>query len=900
MNWLRVTMLRLRGVFAGPRRDAELDQELREHLEMLAEENVERGMTQKDALRAARLSLGGSEQIKEAVRERRGLPFVESFAQDACFGLRMLRKNPGFAGIAILTLALGIGANTAIFSVVNGILLEPLPYGNSSRLVAIGTLMHIHGMPVGRQGISLLEIADVQSQTAAFERFAVYQGNMGARIRTDLMPDFVNTSQVSADFFALLGGRPIVGRPILAEDEQDGGKRVAVLSFAMWRQDFGGDANVLNRSFLVDDKPYQIVGVMPRQFTLGLTGSEGMGFWTPLLPDPKSVGRRDARGYLALALLRRGANLKQAEAQLTTLSGRLAATYPKTDKNLDLIATSVQSETVERVRTGLIVLLGAVGFVLLIACVNVSALLVARAWTRQREIAIRKALGATRMRLVRQLLSESAILSLTGGALGLLASVWGVRLLRAIAPPYTPRIEQIRIDANVLWFTLGISILAAVLFGTAPALQASAGRMGGSAQDGLGGSLARGITPRRRVLRGALVATEVSLALILVLGAALMLQSFEKLIHVDTGIRTDHVLVMNASSMDQVCSYKSPAEQCEAAKTEILRRIRSLPGVQMAALSQGYALLGGGYAVSDLYVEGSPDNLMVAQGAKLGPSLLYHAITPDYFEILGIRVLAGRKFNDRDSAASPPVAIVSKTFAEMFLPADPLGKRIAVSKDKQGNAKWIEVVGVVSDDRDTRPQLDPAPLYYLPASQYGYSNVSDYIVRTSQDPVALAPAIEKQIWSVDKDAPIRGIRTMDQSVAISVAEPRFETSLLVSFGVMGLLLSIVGVYGVMSYAVVQRTHEIGVRMALGAKPSSVMLLVVWDGLRLAAIGVASGLAVSWGLARFLRSLLFEIAPTDMPTFAAVAVLLIGVALAACWIPARRATKVDPMVALRYE
>jgi putative ABC transport system permease protein len=900
VSQLRAFLKRCIAVFRKTRHDAQFDEELQAHFEMLVEENIDRGLPPEEARRLARIALGAPDQVKEAVREQRGLPLIESAIADMRFAFRMFRKAPGFTAVALITLALGIGANTAIFSVVNGILLEPLPYADSSRLVLIGTQRKIHGVSEGRQGISLAQIDDIRSQTTAFERVAVCQGNFGARIRTDLMPDLTNVSEVSGDFFAMLGGHAIIGRPILPEDEADKGKQVAVLSYELWQQDFGGDSNVLSRSLLVEDKPYEIVGVMPKGFTFGFNSFQGKGLWTPLIVNPKYAGRRDYGFYLGLALLKKGVSRNQAAAQLKTLSARLASAYPKTDKNLDLIADSPKEDMVERVRAGLLILLGAVGFVLLIACVNVSSLLVARAWTRQREIAIRKALGATRLRLVRQLLSESAILAILGGALGLLASSWTIRVLRALAPPYTPRIESVRIDANVLLFTLGASLLAAILFGIAPALQASARRIGSGPRDAVGVSLAAGATPRRHVLRGILVSAEVALALILVLGAGLMLRSFEKLVHVPVGFRTDHILTMHANSSDAVCGYKSPEQQCESAKEEILRRIQSLPGVQGAAISQGYAMLGGGYAVTDLYVEGSSENVMAAQAGKLGSSLLYHAITTDYFDVLGMRILEGRKFNDADESDAPAVAIVNQSFAGAFLPANPLGKRFAVSTDKQGNPQWMQVVGIVADNRDTALKSAPGPLFYRPATQYGFSNVSDYVVRTTQDPMALAPAIEKQIWSIDKDAPIQEIQTMDQHIANSAAEPRFQTLLLASFGLIGLVLSIVGVYGVMSYAVVQRTHEIGVRMALGARPSDVLRLIVGEGAKLALAGIAIGLGASWGLSRFLRSLLFEVAPTDPVTFAAVSVLLLIVAIAACYLPARKALRVDPVTAMRCD
>ena len=897
MKRMRESIKRLAGLFHKGRRDAELEEELAAHLEMLVEQNVERGMTPEEARRAARIALGGREQIKEAVREQRGLPWVESFIADARFGLRMLRKNPGFTAVAILTLALGIGANTAIFSVVNGILLEPLPYAGSSRLVRIANEFKVRGIPMGLQGASLPEIADVQAQSTVFERLAIYQENFGGTIRTDLMPDTADISEVSADFFPMMGVKPLLGRPITAADEQGGGQRVAVLSYRMWQEDFGGDANVLTRTFLVDGTPYRVIGVMPPEFNLGV----GKGFWKPLMPSPKIASSRaaGARYYSIVARLKKGVTLKQASAQLQIISARLAAEYPETEKGLDLEAEGIKDQMVTQVRAGLLILLGAVGFVLLIACVNVSALLVARAWTRQREMAIRRALGATRLRLVRQMLSESVLLAIAGGALGLLFAASSIGVICAIAPPYTPRIERVRLDSNVLWFTLGISLLAAMLFGIAPALQASARRMGHGIKEGLGGSFATGAPGKRRLLRGSLVTAEVSLAVIVVLGAALMVRSFEKLMHVDTGIRTDHVLTMHVRFSHAVCSAKT-ADACAGPYEDALGRIQSLSGVQSAAISQGFALMGGRYVVDDLYVEGSSDNQMAKKGAELGAFLSHHSVTPSYFETVGIRLLEGRNFTNVDTDKSALVAIVNQRFASDFLNGNALGQRIAVTKDKAGNPEWMQIVGVVSDDRDTSLKKDPEPLYYQPARQVGYIGTGDFVIRTSGNPLAIAPVIEKQVWAVDSNAPILGLRTMDQNIANSAAEPRFQSSLLTSFGALGLLLAMIGLYGVMSYAVVQRTHEIGVRMALGASRLDVMRLVVGEGAGLALIGVASGLAASWALMRFLRSLLFEVSPTDPVSFAGVGVLLMFVAIAACWIPARRAMRVDPMVALRHE
>ena len=446
----------------------------------------------------------------------------------------------------------------------------------------------------------------------------------------------------------------------------------------------------------------------------------------------------------------------------------------------------------------------------------------------------------------------------------------------------------------MLWFTLGISVLAAILFGLAPSLQVSSRCMGSALKDGVGGSFASIATRQPHRLRGALVIVEVALAVVLVVGAALTLRSFEKLLHVDTGLRTDRVLTMHVHFGHSVCSYETPVK-CELANEEILDGIRSLPGVELAAASLGFPMTGG-YGISSLYVEGQQKNQLTSAFGENNP--LTHTVTPDYFAALGMRLLKGRDFNSSDTRNSPPVAIVNQSFALLYLAGDPLGKRFSTSEDKNGHHKWIEVVGVVSDDRDMGLRTEPTPLCYRPAGQS--DSGSDFIVRTTGDPMALAEAVQKQIWAVDKNAPISELATMDEVVARQTAGDRFQTALLGAFGALGLVLAVVGIYGVISYAVLQRTHEIGVRIALGAQPRDVLRMVINEGMLLASMGIALGVAGALALTRFLRSLLFEIKPTDPATFAAVAVVLTFVALLACYIPARRAMRVDPMVALRYE
>ena len=932
MNWVREIFARMRAMFGKRQRDAMLDEELQTHLAMLIEQNVERGMSAEEARRAAKMSLGGEEQIKESVREHRGLLLLETLWQDVRYGMRMLRKSPAFTVVAVLTLALGIGANTAIFSAVNGILLSPLPYEDSSRLVTVQREQIAYYL-------SRAQLREIQQQCTAIESMARY--TYGSALLTGgAVPEQVSTYVVSSDFFPLLGVKPLLGRPILPEDTQPGHALVAVFSYRLWMDEFGGDPGIVGRTISVDHKPYVVIGVMPKEFGLGVDwtyrdlvyGSNYDGMWVPLVAS--SQDPQTQLPPLIIARLKQGATLAETNAQLRVLSARFAAAYPAGTEGLDLRARSLNLGIDGRVRTGLLILLGTVGFVLLMACVNVTSLLVARAWTRQKELTIRKALGATQLRLVRQLLSESLLLAMAGGAFGLFLSFWGIRVLRVIAPPYTPRVDYIRIDGNVLWFTMGISILAAVLVGLVPALHASSRRMGGTLKGGLSGSFAGVATRRSHRLRSALVILEVALAIIVVAGGALMARSFYKLLHLDTGVRADHVLTMSINLSDLACGSKSGADAKQLAHKQpsqrkpvrptksgadrdaemrcatlaadsVLDGVRSIAGVQTAALSQGTVFQAGGVGTPGFHYPGGPQDLgLYVEG--LGRKQLAwagvasHPVTPGFFAATGIRLVKGRDFEPRD-LNGPPVAIVSQSFAREYIPADPLGKRFSVSEDENGNRQWVEIVGVANDVRDRAVKDDFGPVYYTPFLSFWFaSEQCEVIVRTSTDPMAMVPAIERVVRSVDNDASITKIETADQIIANSAAEPRFQTALLGSFGALGLLLAIIGTYGVISYSVVQRTHEIGVRIALGAQPRNVLRMVLGEGLLLASIGIAIGVTGGLMLTRFLRSLLFEIKPTDPLTFFGVAIFLIIVSLAACYIPARRAMKVDPMVALRYE
>ncbi|HKV26694.1 MAG TPA: ABC transporter permease [Candidatus Acidoferrales bacterium] len=818
--------------------------------------------------------------------------------QDVKFAVRMLGKAPGFTAVAVLTLALGIGANTAIFSAVNGILLEPLPYTDASQLLSIGSVKVASSTSL-YDAVSAGAVKDVEAQCPAIGQLAEYESS-GYRLTGQTAPELLSGASVSGNFFTLLGVRPMLGRPILPSDTVAGNDDVVVVSHGVWKGLLGGDPHWIGKKITLNGKEYAVVGVMPREFTYG-AGERGV--WLPSVQASDDTDR-ESRGAQVVARLKPGATLTQAQAQLETLSARLAAAYPKTDGGWKLSANGVEQGEFDYgdfSQDLLLQLLGAVGFVLLIACVNVSALLLARGWVRQKEVAIRQALGATRLRIIRQFLAESILLALAGGALGLVLSVWGIWLVRAAAPPDTPRLSNVQLDANVFWFALGVSLLAGILFGVTPALQASARRAGTTFHENLSHALPgfSGRSPRNQ--RSALVVVEVALAVILVVGAALSIRSFENWASIDWGFRTDHVLTMTVNFSKAVCDAdnKNSATQCHLAVQEILNRVKSLPGVEKVAAVSTIPLEGVGPAMS-VSIQGRTQKLGFSNGAPI----FYRIVTPEYLDAVGVGFLKGRDFTDGDTQGADRVAIVNETFAKKFLSGQPLGKQFSfvglIPNAKNAQPEWTTVVGEVRNTLVFGPTAPPMPEFYEPYAQSEQGMAGNLIVRTTEDPRAMTVAVKQQVWSVDKDAPLTNLKTMNQVVAQRVAQPRFQALLLGSFGALGLILAMVGIYGVISYGLTQRTREIGVRMALGAQPRDVLRMVIREGMLPAGLGIVAGVAGALALGRVLRSLLFEIKPTDPATFIGVAAVLSIVALAACWIPARRAMRIEPMEALRYE
>ncbi|MFZ0333949.1 MAG: ABC transporter permease [Candidatus Acidiferrales bacterium] len=818
-----------------------------------------------------------------------------SLLQDLRYAFRVLRKSPGFTVVAVLTLALGIGANTAIFSAVNGILLKPLPYAHASQLVDVMALKDFPGGFESTMDFSRDVWQQMREQTPAIAQMAFW-GRAQYTLTGDAAPQLISAAQVSSEFFPLLSAKPLIGRPILPGDTQPGAKPVAVVSYALWRARWGGSNTVLTQKIALDDKTYTVVGVMPSGFNYPIsTVQSDEGVWLPLIVFP---GQREGSAG-PLVRLKKGVSLAQANVQLATVSPRILTSVINKQFGGMWSGSHFVARPLEKrfsdLNKALLILLGAVGFVLLIACVNVSGLLLARGWARQREVAIREALGASRIRIVRQFLTESILLALAGGALGLLFSVWGVHVLRAITPTNLPEHGHFDLNANILWFTLAVSLLTGILFGLAPALQASSRRVGATIRDGFG-SLAGTSSRRPRRLRGALVVVEIALAVILVIGATLVARSLEKLTSVKLGFRTDHIITMDANFSRSICDRGNPKDLagCKAAIFDVLDRMKGISGVQSAVVASTVPL-NRWFLIGDLKIEGGQE-ITLNTGALISSC----SVSPIYFRTFGIPLLSGREFTDADTTGSQPVAIVDEAFATRYLDGRALGRRISTESDKKGNRQWTEIVGVVQSARDSDLSAQPAGEIYFPYAQEDSFQSANFIARTSADPAVMLPALRRAVWSEDKNAPITEVETMDQMVASDIAEPRFQAILLGSFGALGLLLSIVGIYGVISYGVTQRTREIGVRMALGAQPANVLRMVIREGMLLAAAGIIGGIAGALALGRVLQSLLFEVKPTDPATLISVAVVLALVALAACYIPARRAMRVDPMVALRYE
>ena len=890
----------LSGLRLAPTREAEIVEELSQHLEDRFEQLLQGGATREEAHRAALLELTESDLLAEELRrvERPALqePLVPgaggrmnimgNFWQDLRYGMRMLAKNPGFTVVAVLALALGIGANSAIFSVVNSILLNPLPYPNPERLVMVWEENTKAGYP--RDTPAAANYIDWRDQSQSFEGMAAMaEQNFNLTGTGD--PEKIQGKRVSASLFTLLGVEPRLGRSFLPEEDQPGGNRVVLLSHGLWQRRFGANEKIIGQQLTLNGESYTVVGVMPAHFRFPAREDE---LWVPIAFTQEEAANRGRHYLQVLARMKPGVALEQAQAEMNTIATRLQQQYPNQNVDLGVAVTPLHEQLVGDIKPALLVLLGAVGFVLLIACANVANLLLARAAVRQKEITIRVALGASRLRLLRQFLTESVLLAALGGGVGLLLSLWGISLLKNFIPESISQVEVINIDGRVLLFTLGVSLLTGLIFGLAPALQASSFNLNETLKEG-GRDSAAGSRGNR--VRALLVIAEVAVSLILLIGAGLLINSFLRLRNVDPGFRANNLLTMQVD----LPAFKYPDHARRTAfYNELLGRLENVPGVKSAAVTTNLPLYRQGNSIG-ISVEGIPDP---APGQGKRPTIATRVVSPHYFQTMGIALLQGRGFSEQDRVDSPSVAVINETMARRFWPdQDPTGRRITPGSPTSTDPNdWLTIVGVVKDVRQFELVAEPKPQMYLSYTQAGFFAPRDLVVSTDLDPISLAAAVRKTVWEVDRDQPVSNIRTMEEIVSESVARQRFSMMLLGIFAALALVLAAVGIYGVMSYSVAQRTREFGIRMALGARRSDVLKLTVGGGLKLVLIGVAIGLVASFILTRVMSSLLFGVSATDPLTFISISLVLVVVALLASLVPALRATRIDPMEALRYE
>jgi putative ABC transport system permease protein len=806
---------------------------------------------------------------------------MDTLLRDLKFSARSLVKRPALTIIAIVTLAIGIGSTSAIFSVVNALIIKPLPFPELTRIVAIWEKVPSRG--VERNEVSMANYLDWRTQNQSFEQVGLIRW-WSSNLTGVEPPERLQGFLVTTNFLDVVGVKPMLGRGFSAEEEQPGKDGVAILTYGLWQRRFGGDPNIVNKTIATNGITRTVVGVMPQGFNY----PKGAEIYAPLAITPQLARSRDNHSYLGIGRLKQGVSLASAQSDFDTIAARLEHQYPETNTGRGVAVYPIVADTVRMYATATWVLMGAVGFVLLIACANVANLMLARAADRQKEFSLRSALGASRFRIVRQLLTESLLLAIAGGALGVLVAYWAVDLIRianpAEAAKYAPGWDHLGINLPVLGFTLLVSLLCGVLFGLAPAWQASKPDLNQALKEG-----GRQASAGSHRLRSLLVISEVTLSLMLLVTAGLLTRSFLSLLKTNPGFNPDNVMTMNL--VLPAAKYKEESQRA-AFYSNLVQRVNAIPGVELAA-AVNYLPLGGANSSDAFLIEGRPD-------PPPGQEFVgrYRVCTPDYFRTMEIPVVKGRGFTEQDRAGGPPVVIVNETLASKYWPNEnPIGKRMRFMGPLDKNP-WIEVVGVV---KDVKHELD-LPVtedYYLPHAQDSW-NAMVLVAKTKVEPMSLAAPIRQEVWSIDKDQPVFDVRTMQQVRAISVALYSFSSISLGVFAGVALLLAAIGIYGVMSYAVTQRTQEIGIRMALGARGRDVVQMVIKSGMTLAVIGIFLGLGGAWGLTRYMSSLLVGVSPTDALTLTAVSLCLLLVALLACYIPARRATKVDPLIALRYE
>jgi predicted permease len=871
---------RLSSLFRRDRYERELDRELTFHLEMLTEQNVRAGMPAAEARRAALRNFGQVERVKDDVRDTWLSRLWETLVQDARYGVRNLVRNPGFAFVVMLTMALGIGANTAIFSVVNGVLLRPLPYRDGDQLVVLRQQQPLAG--VEDMNFSYQEILDYR--TARSLDGVVEFHNMWFILLGRAEPERVSTGVVSANFFDVLGVKPLYGRNLQESDDAHGAPAVLLLSHAYWRKNFGGDPSVVGKVFQMNDRPHEVIGILPPVPQYPLEVDVYMPTSAcPFRSGKPAIENRNFRIVrTAFARMKPGVTLEKTHADLSVIAARLEQDYPQQypkERGYRAAAFPLQGEMTQLFRRTLLVLLGTAAFVLLIVCASVANLMLARMVRREREVAVRAALGASRNRLLRQLLTESTILALAGGTIGLAFAYWGVDLLVAYAERFTPRAGEIEIDVRVLLYTLVVSVLTGLIFGTVPALNGSLSVSPAMRDSGR-------VTQHRQSIRNSLIVVQVAASFMLLIGAGLTIRSLIKLQQVDPGFRTDNILTMR---IDLNFTKYRGARTAEFWQ-RVEERLKAVPGVMTAGG-------GGTFPLNDV---GSASGNIQIRGRELpqtgGSQVDFLFATPEYFAAIGQPLVAGRNFRMSDNwttRESAPVVIINRSMARRYWDnGDPIGQQISGDNGR----RWSTIIGIVAD---TRQQLRE-PVHdevYVPMLQTGFLS-TNWLVRSSVDPAVMQREIRNAVHSIDPDQPVDNFRTLAEVRSASLASPKLTATLLGLFGLLALIITAAGIAGVIAFSVNQRTQEFGIRMALGAQRGSVLSMVLRQGLKLVLAGLAIGLAGALVLTRVLTTLLFGIEPTDGLTFVAVSMVLVAVAAIACFVPARRAASVDPMVALR--
>jgi putative ABC transport system permease protein len=885
-------LFRLRALFRRDAMEAEMDEELRSHFENQVEKLVASGLPREEATRRARLGFGGYEQLKEECRDARGVSFVETLIQDLRYALRMLRNSPGFTAVAILTLALGVGANTAIFSVIDSVLLRPLPYQDPDGIVMVWENDSQHPNP--HNTVSPPDFLDWQSRNSVFaEMSALFDQRV--ILTGNGVPQEVVVQDVSANFFSVLGVHPILGPGFTAENGKPGHDDVIVLSYGFWKERFASDPGIIGKPVVLNGHPQIVVGVAPQNFTWFIKDGSFTGakpqMWTPFIfpasfSDRKGVGRF----LTVVARLKPGATVPQAQSQMNTIAARIAEEYPDFNGYWEANVVSVRDQISGDLRPALLILFGAVGFVLLIACANVSSLLLARAATREREIAVRTAIGASRWRIARQLLTESVLLALIGGVIGMALAIWGTNLLLAASPENLLDLHSIPIDWRVLAFAGGSTLLAGLLFGMLPSyISAHSGISETLKEGGRGSSAGRQLS----LARGAFVVAQISLALVLLAGSGLLIRSFVRLVGVDPGFDASHLLTFKVSLPSS--KYKTDAALLTFFR-QLVTRVSHLPGVRSASMNSFPPFSGLGSATG-VHVLSQPERSLMDL-----PVAAVRIIGADYFSTMQIPLRAGRTFNEQELTEERHVVIINQAFADQYLKGvNPLGQKAVIYMKSLEESKNTasEIIGVVGDVRQMGLDTPAEPTVYWPHPELVMSEMT-VVVRTENDPLTLVSAVRNELQQMDPEQPMAAIATMDQLLSGSLSRSRFTMLVLGVFAALALVLACVGIYGVIAYSVTQRIQEFGIRMALGANRHDVFRLVLGQGTRLTLLGIGLGIVAALIVTRLMATLLYGISATDPLTFVAVALLLALVALAACYIPARRATRVDPIVALRYE